>query len=243
SAMEKVESAPVAPVLVQPVLTRHMLTAGMLPMVLDMDQSIGCTLIDKISGKHYHDFFGFFASSALGMNHPRMTGDPDFLQRLTTAAVNKVTNSDVFTEHKARLVQTFSRVGIPPELPHVFFVSGGALAVENALKAAFDWKVRLNQRRGRRGVVGQQVMHFQEAFHGRSGYTLSLTNTADPRKTEFFPKFNWPRISNPKLRFPITPEGLENVQRAEDAAIADAKEHFRQSDDDIACIIIEPIQA
>ena len=241
--MEKVDSPAVTPDLVQPVLSKHMLTRGMLPMVLDMERSRGCQLLDKVSGKRYLDFFGFFASNALGMNHPGMTENADFLRRLTNAALNKVTNSDVFTEHKARFVHTFARVGIPAELPHVFFVSGGALAVENALKAAFDWKVRLNQRKGRPGIVGQQVMHFREAFHGRSGYTLSLTNTADPRKTQFFPKFNWPRVSNPKLRFPLTPEGLENVQRAEDAAIAEAKEHFRKSEGDIACIIIEPIQA
>ena len=239
--MQTAVPPPLTPDLVQPLLTQHMLTASMMPMVLDMERSQGCRLIDRVTGRTYLDFFGFFASNALGMNHPRMTGDSDFIARLTQAALNKVTNSDVFTEHKARFVRTFARVGIPEELPHVFFVSGGALAVENALKAAFDWKVRLNKRKGASGTIGQQVLHLREAFHGRSGYTMSLTNT-DPRKTDYFPKFDWPRISNPKLHFPVTEEGLENVQRAEDQAIDEAKEYFRTRQNDIACVIVEPIQ-
>jgi L-lysine 6-transaminase len=112
------------------------------------------------------------------------------------AAVNKVANSDVYTPHFARFVDTFSRVGIPKELPQAFFVSGGALAVENALKVAFDWKVRKNHRKGYRGERGHKVLHLEQAFHGRSGYTMSLTNT-DPNKIRFFPKFDWPRILNP----------------------------------------------
>lgn len=239
--MKKSAAGPVTPDLVQPILSKHLLTKSMMPLVLDLERSQGCRLVDRLSGRSYLDFFGFFASVAVGLNHPKMTGDEAFLRRLQQAAVNKITNSDVFTEHKARFVDTFSRVGIPPELPHVFFVSGGALAVENALKAAFDWKVRLNRRKGRQSVVGQQVLHFREAFHGRSGYTMSLTNT-DARKTDYFPKFDWPRVSNPKVQFPLTEERLENVKRAEIKAIEEAKRHFVERRDDIACIIIEPIQ-
>ena len=232
----------VTPDEVQPLLSQHMLTTSMMPMILDMNKSRGIELYDRRSGRRFLDFFGFFASNALGMNHPKMTSDPEFIRRLNEAALNKVTNSDVFTEHKARFVQTFSRVGIPESLPHLFFVSGGALAVENALKAAFDWKVRKNAAQGRPAPLGRQVLHLEEAFHGRSGYTLSLTNTADPRKTQYFPKFDWPRIPNPKLRFPVTPENLEAVVRAEERAIEAAKQHFRERKDDIACIIAEPIQ-
>ena len=88
-------------------------------------------------------------------------------------------------------------------------VDGGALAVENALKAAMDWKVRKNLRRGLPADRGTQVLHFREAFHGRSGYALSLTNTADPRKYQYFARFDWPRVSNPKLCFPVHEDELE----------------------------------
>ena len=30
------------------------------------------------------------------------------------------------------------------DAPHLFFIAGGALAVENAIKASVDWKVRKN---------------------------------------------------------------------------------------------------
>jgi L-lysine 6-transaminase len=236
-----VDTHPVTAQTVRATLSRHMLADG-LHLVLDMENSRGVHLIDESTGQRYVDFFGFFASNAVGMNHPKMFSDAGFQKRLMEAATNKVTNSDVYTVHMARFLDTFSRVGIPPYLPYAFFVSGGALAVENALKAAFDWKVRLNFRKGFRREVGQQVLHFDQAFHGRSGYTLSLTNTADPRKTQYFPKFDWPRIVNPKLSFPLTPERLEETIRMEALALAQAKTWFRERKDDIACVIIEPIQ-
>lgn len=232
----------ITPEQVQPSLTRHMLTKSMMPMVLDMERSQGVRLLDKLTGREFLDFFGFFATNTLGMNHPGMLGDLQFLRRLTEAAVNKVTNSDVLTEHKARFVNTFSRVAIPESLPHVFFISGGALAVENALKTAFDWKVQLNMRKGRGDRLGQQVLHLREAFHGRSGYTISLTNTSDQRKTQYFPVFDWPRISNPKIDFPLSEDRLVDLEAAEEQALAEAKRHFLERRHDIACTIVEPIQ-
>ena len=141
----------------------------------------------------------------------------------------------------AEFVETFARVARPADMPYLFFVDGGALAVENALKTAFDWKVRKNLAAGR-GEKGSQIIHFQEAFHGRTGYTLSLTNTADPRKHMYYPKFDWPRVINPKLRFPITDETLAETIAAERQAVEQIKEAVRANPDDIAALIIEPIQ-
>lgn len=239
----KVEANTISARDVDEVLGRHMLTTGMMPMVLDVEESRGVHLVDGVTGKTFVDLFGFYASSPLGMNHPKMTADQAFLDRLTEAALNKITNSDVQTRHMARFVQTFGRVGIPDYLPYAFFISGGALAVENTLKAAFDWKVRKNFQKGYRREVGHQVMHLDQAFHGRSGYTLSLTNTADPRKTMHFPKFDWPRISNPKVHFPLEDEAKRaDLERREAQALAQAKRHFHERADQIACVILEPIQ-
>ena len=220
---------------------RHINATGMMPMVLDMRESQGVRLVDKISGKSYLDFFGFFASSMLGMNHPKLTSDAEAFDRLTDAAVNKVANSDIQTAHMARFLETFSRVAQSDALPYAFFISGGALAVENALKAAFDWKVRKNHAKGISAECGQQVMHLREAFHGRSGYTLSLTNTSDPWKTRYFPKFDWPRILNPKITFPLS-DHLEEVESMEAKAMEEAKSFFSSRKDEIACIILETIQ-
>ena len=83
----------------------------------------------------------------------------------------------------------------PGSCPHAFFVAGGSVAVENAVKTAFDWKVRKNLAAGR-GERGSRIVHFRHAFHGRTGYALSLTNT-EPMKVAYFPKFDWPRIESP----------------------------------------------
>ena len=227
---------------VRPTLARHLLADGF-SLVLDLERSRGVDLVDGVTGRTYLDLFGFYASSALGMNHPKLLGDAAFLKRLQEAALNKITNSDVYTPHMARFVDTFSRVGIPAELPYAFFVEGGAAAVENALKIAFDWKVRKNFAKGYRREVGHQVLHFDGAFHGRSGYTLSLTNTADPRKTMYFPKFDWPRVENPYAEFPLAGVNLECTIRREGRALEQAKRAFLERKDDIACVIIEPVQS
>ena len=240
--MDTVHPNSIRPDNVRDILSEHMLTKGMMPMVLDMEASRGVHLQDAHSGRTYVDLFGFYASNPLGMNHPQMTDDEAFLERLMDAAVNKVTNSDVITEHMGRFVQTFDRVGIPEYLPYTFFISGGALAVENALKTAFDWKVRKNFQKGYRREVGHEVLHFDQAFHGRTGYTLSLKNTADPRKTMHFPTFDWPRIMNPKVHFPLDAEEKQRVREHEERALQQGKRSFHERADRIACVILEPIQ-
>ena len=142
----------------------------------------------------------------------------------------------------AEFVDTFSRIGIPDHLPHLFIIEGGALAVENALKVAFDWKIRKNFHKGETSEVGSKVIHFKQAFHGRSGYTLSLTNTDDPNKTKYFPKFDWPRIINPKVEYPLNEENLEKVTMLERQATQQIKEVITKDGRDIAALIIEPIQ-
>src|SRR5262249_20793199 len=122
-----------------------------------------------------------------------------------------------------------------------FFIDGGALAVENALKAAMDWKVRKNLAAGR-GERGTAILHFEHAFHGRSGYTMSLTNT-DPRKTDYFAKFPWPRLPAPCIDFSLhEAEAKENVLARERRAEAEIQKIIARSGTDLAAVIIEPIQ-
>ena len=230
-----------APDQVHEILGRHMLADGY-DLVLDLEQSKGRQLVDARTGRRYLDMFSFFATLPIGLNHPGMH-EPEFLARLQRAALANPANSDVYTVEMAGFVETWSRLAMPDYLPHVYYVAGGTLGVENALKAAFDWKVRRNFRRGYRGERGHQVLHFRDAFHGRSGYTLSLTNTADPRKHEFFPKFAWPRVMNPMLRFPVDGAEIERVRRAEAESLDAIKNAFVERKDDIACVILEPIQA
>ena len=221
------------------VLKAHMLVDGF-HLVMDLEKSKGSWIVDARNGKQYLDFYTFFATTPLGHNHPRLR-EPAFERKLGAIAVNKPANSDIYTTAMAEWVQTFGTHAAPTGMPHLFWIDGGSLAVENALKAAFDWKVRKNLQRGK-GEKGTKVIHFREAFHGRSGYTLSLTNTADPRKHMYFPKFDWPRIINPTVSFPLEGETLVQVLAAEQEAVNQILEALDQNPDDIACLIIEPIQ-
>ncbi|HEV6952908.1 MAG TPA: L-lysine 6-transaminase [Promicromonospora sp.] len=222
------------PTAVLPTLREHLLVDGF-DLVLDLTRSHGSTLVDARDGREWLDLFTFFASSPLGMNHPAVADDAAFREELAAAAVNKPSNSDVYTVEMARFVETFSRVLGDPALPHLFFIDGGALAVENALKVAFDWKSRHNEANGRSPELGTQIMHLEHAFHGRSGYTMSLTNT-EPGKVARFPKFGWPRIPAPYLA-----EG-KDMDAAEAEALAAARAAFEANPHDIAAFVMEPIQ-
>jgi len=215
----------------------HMLADGF-EFVLDLCRSHGSTLVDARDGSEYLDLFTFFASSALGMNHDALVSDPEFISEIAAVAVNKPSNSDVYTVPMAHFVETFARVLGDPGLPHLFFIDGGALAVENALKVAFDWKSRWNEARGIDPALGSKVLHLERAFHGRSGYTMSLTNT-EPAKVARFPKFDWPRIPSPAVNLYADATA---VAAAEAAALAAARRAFEENPHDIACFIAEPIQ-
>ena len=222
---------------VRATLGKHILADGYEP-VMDMKKSHGSWLVDERDGSEYLDMFSMFASGAVGYNHPDILAGKD---RLAAAALYKPTLSDIYNVQYAEFVEAFSNMAIPEYLPHTFFIEGGALGVENALKVAFDWKVRKNMENGK-GEKGGKIIHFKQAFHGRTGYTLSLTNTSDPRKTMYFPKFDWPRIDNPKLSFPLTEDRLEEVKLAEKSSLDQIKAAITNNPDEIAALIIEPIQ-
>ncbi|MCW6004336.1 L-lysine 6-transaminase [Micromonospora sp. CPCC 205371] len=204
-------------------------------LLLDLTASHGSTLVDARTGHEYLDLFTFYASSALGMNHPKLRDNDVFRTELLEAAINKPSNSNVATEAMARFMRTFTRVLGDPALPHLFLIEGGAAAVENSLKVAFDWKSRWNESHSIDPTLGTKVLHLRHAFHGRSGYTMSLTNT-DPNKVARFPTFDWPRIPAPYL----TAAG--DVHEREEAALTAARSAFHTHRHDIACFIMEPIQ-
>ena len=224
----------IAPTDVHKTIAKHMLADGM-EQVIDLKKSHGSWLVDARNGREYLDLFSMFASMPIGYNHPYMMENKD---RLTHAALNKVTNSDVYSTEMAEFVETVARIAQPDYLPYAFYVEGGTLAVENALKVSFDWKVRKNLAAGK-GAKGGKVLHFKDCFHGRSGYTMSLTDSPDPRKTLYFPKFDWPRVLNPKITFPLDEAA---VAEAEIQSITEIKAAINANPEDIAALIIEPIQ-
>jgi L-lysine 6-transaminase len=228
---------------VESTIGKHMLV-DVLDFIVDLKKSEGVYIWDSKSNRRLLDFFTFVASMPVGLNHPKMI-TPEFKEKMAYVSINKPTNSDVYCVEMAEFVETFSRVAMPDYLPYVFFVEGGALGVENALKAAFDWKMRKNLANGiYKGLQDEskmKVIHFRQAFHGRTGYTMSLTNT-DPTKIDYYPKFQWPRIDNPVVKFPLNDENLKAAQQAEQNSIKQIKDAINLYKNDIASIIIEPIQ-
>jgi len=220
------------------VLSNHMLADG-IPLVFDTKKSHDNFFVDSIDSRAYLDMFSFFASGALGHNHPVFSRD-EVREELLEAAIVKPSLSDVYTESMAEFVEEVASV-TPKAMPYHFFVEGGALAVENALKAAFDWKTRKNIEAGI-GEKGTQILHFRHAFHGRSGYTLALTNTQSIEKTQYFPKFRWPRVNSPAIEFPITEESMAQTIENEQKTLEEIKQCFLDNPDDIAAVLIEPIQ-
>ncbi len=220
-------------------LEKHLLVDGF-KLVIDLEKSKGSTLVDAVTGKKFIDFYSFYASMPIGFNHPHFDS-PAVQADLLAAAKLKIANSDVYSVPYAEFVETFARVmGVAP-LERYFFIDGGSLAVENALKAAMDWKVRKNIAAGL-GERGTEILHFQKAFHGRSGYTMSLTNT-DPRKTDLFAKFPWPRVSTPFLDFSLPEdERLKNVAAKEAQSESEIRKFIAERGTDIAAIIIETVQ-
>jgi L-lysine 6-transaminase len=197
-------------------------------IVVDTDKSKGSWIVDAVTGRQYLDCYSQFASQPVGWNHPSLKF---YLPHFIPALGAKLANSDLYTTELAEFVDSFSKVA--PDFSHFFFIEGGTLGVENALKAAFDWKAQKLGLADDACVNHFDVIHLKEAFHGRSGYTMSLTNT-DPNKIKWFPKFDWTRITNPKIHSETPVELLEaeSLQQAENAL----------KKGNVAAIILETIQ-
>src|SRR5438477_13215287 len=169
----------IAPSNVLEIIEQHVLLDGF-KVIVDLEKSRGSYLYNAASDRRLIDLYGFFGSMPVGFNHPYFD-NPAVQRDLLRAAKVKVANSDVYSEDYAEFVETFGRVfGLPP-LERYLFIEGGAMAVENCLKAAMDWKVRKNMAAGR-GERGTQILPFRRAFHGRSRYTMSLTNSDPPQQ-------------------------------------------------------------
>jgi len=236
---ERPAAASISPAEVVRELRKHVLLDG-LRIVVDLERSRGSELVDAVTGRRLLDLYGFYGSMPVGFNHRRFDR-ADVRHELLAAARTKVANSDVCSVPFAEFVRTFSRVAGLPPLERYFFIEGGAVAVENAMKAAMDWKTRKNLAAGR-GARGTEILHFTNAFHGRSGYTLSVTNT-DPLKVQHFAKFNWPRITAPRVDFSLPePRRTGAAIIAELRAEAEIREAFKRRPHEIAAMLIEPIQ-
>ena len=241
---------PILPSHVHDTLRKHQLVDGY-DMVLDLEKSHGSWIHDAAGGEEFLDAFTCFASWPLGYNHPRIVGDEAFSAELLQAARNNPSNSDVYTTEMARFVEAFGTHVTPPQFPYHFWIAGGGLAVENAIKVAFDWKARkLGRTSFHDDVNDLSILHFEQAFHGRTGYTMSVTNTL-PDKIGLFPKFRWPRVHNPACVFDLDGRVCNDIEAEEARSIAEIESFFArcphgrtraEGRGSVAGILIEPMQ-
>ncbi len=224
---------------VWPILEQYVLADGM-PIVCDLSKSHGSYLYDAKTNTEFLDFFGFFAARPVGFNHPGLH-DAAFSARLDEVSRHKLANCDVYTTHYARFVKNFCETALQGAFKHLFLIEGGGPAVENALKTAFDWKHRKNIAAGR-GDKGNQILYFSRAFHGRTGYALSITDPFDRRKVDYFPRFKWPKVEAPRMGFPFDDAAKRDVEQREKQALAEIHRVLDEANHEIAAIIIEPIQ-
>jgi L-lysine 6-transaminase len=208
--------------------------------MINIKKSIGSLLY--CGNRYILDFHGGYGSNPLGWNHRKLTKKMSSID--ISYFVNKPANSDFQTKQYINFQKNFKTI-LPNNYPHLFFIDGGALAVENAIKVAMDWKYQKNKKyleistnefnkfsdiekkkffNNVKPKSELQIMHLENSFHGRSGYTLSLTNT-DNNKIKRFSKFNWPRI-------PISKEYI----------MLNHIKNFFNVNNNIAGFIIEPIQ-
>lgn len=221
------------PYQVHNVLKQNMLVDGF-PLVYDPINSHGYYLKDAVTGKNYLDAFSFFGSQPISHNHPELY-ETKFVKKMELAKYNP-SNSDFYTIEMAEFVKKFSKMCVMENFKYLHFVSGGTLAVENALKTAFDRNFRLNNGKINENML--KILHFKNCFHGRSGYCMSMTNT-DPVKYKYFPKFDWPRMDYPAIDF--SSNDAEELKNRE-TTIMTKIIGLLKSQPEISAIIVEPIQ-
>jgi predicted acetylornithine/succinylornithine family transaminase len=172
-----------------------------LPLVISRGQ--GCYLWDT-DGRRYLDLMSGLGVSALGHAHPRLVA------ALTSQASQLLHLSNLYSHRcQGELAEKLCQWS---GMSAAFFSTGGAEAVEGALKLARSW-AQQNFSGAKSGFVA-----LEQSYHGRSFGALSVTG--QPRYRESF----GPTL--PGVRF----------ARRNDVASLEAA-----MDDSICAIIIEPI--
>ncbi|HEY7676522.1 MAG TPA: aspartate aminotransferase family protein, partial [Candidatus Methylomirabilis sp.] len=185
---------------------------------LAMARGQGCTLVDE-DGNEYIDFIAGIGVGSVGHCHPAYV---EALKR----QVERLTFGSFTTETRARFLEVLASL-TPPGLSRIQLFSGGAEAVEAALRLAKSATRRY------------EFVGFWGGFHGKTGGVLGLLG--DDFKQHLGP-FMPGLYSSPYANCYRCPLHLRHPE----CGIACA-EHLRQviryqTQGEIAAIIVEPMQ-
>jgi len=181
-------------------------------------------IIEDVDGNRLIDFATGIAVLNVGHTSPEVVkAAQDQLERDTHTCFH-VTANEPYIELAERL-----NALTPGDFPKkTMFANSGAEAVENAVKIA------------RKATGRQAIVTFDHAFHGRTLLAMSLTAKVMPYKQGMGPFA--PEIY--RLPFPYPYRWPTGPDRAADEALAYAKDemHKHIGEENIAAVIVEPIQ-
>ena len=159
---------------------------------LNPQKSQGSYLYDDKSERRILDFYNFFSTLPLGYNHTVFNSEA-FRSDLLTFGGLKPSTGRILTSFFDNFVLEFNDFVNGQIFNKYFFIHGGGLAVENALKISFDWKRNINKLSGHHIDSSEmEVLSLVNGFHGITGYGLSLST--NELKCNHYPKFDWPKF-------------------------------------------------
>ena len=181
-------------------------------------------IIEDVDGNRLLDLATGISVLNVGHTSPEVVAAAQRQLELDTHSCFHVTANEPYIELAERL-----NALAPGDAPKkTMFANSGAEAVENAVKIA------------RKATGRQAVVTFDHAFHGRTLLAMSLTAKVMPYKQGMGPFA--PEIYRLPFAYPYRWPG--GADRCAEEALAYAREeiHKHIGDDNVAAIILEPIQ-
>ncbi|MEX0989216.1 MAG: 4-aminobutyrate--2-oxoglutarate transaminase [Actinomycetota bacterium] len=199
--------------------------ANLMPLVTERSSG---AIVEDVDGNRFIDLATGIAVLNVGHTSPYVVDAIVRQAERETHTCFSVTMNEPYIE----LAEQLNRL-IPIEGgdPKTFFMNSGAEAVENAVKVS-----RQHTRR-------DAVVVFDHAFHGRTLLTMSMTAKVMPYKRGFGPFAS--EIYRLPFAYPYRPIGgtatpEEVTSRTAAYAIDQMTKHI--GTDNIACLVVEPIQ-
>ena len=212
------------------------------PFVVDLAQSRGIWLA-TVDGDRLMDWCGLYGARLLGYNHPRLY-EANYLQHLALAANNKMANPDFLTAECLdyyRLLHALAPECMAGQPVEVYVVNSGAEAVENMLKYFINLHHQKLQEQGKQ-VTTRRFIYFEQAFHGRTVFTLNITRLAnDPLATRDYQGIIPDNLQVPFPAWDTSCSEAENEQRV-DACLAQLEDLMQRYQDEIVGVVLEPLQ-
>ncbi len=205
----------------KPAIVRHMPSFLKPIMPITIDHAQGCWVYDTDGGK-WLDFVIGIAVVGTGHSHPRVV-------RAVQEQAAKVAHAQTGIYRHQPMLDLSARLAalLPEPIDEIMFMNSGAEAVENAVKLA-------KQATRRPGVIA-----FHGAFHGRTHLTMAMTDSAVHYRGHFEPLAGG--VYHARYCYPFRTPASEDPTAY---ALADLRRVLGSEiyPDDVACIVVEPIQ-